>query len=93
MGLGDQLVHLGVRRQVHDEVDFGVLDPADPARVGRVVPGQVLEQVAEVVRPRVLALVDAEDLVPVGEQAQRQVRPDLPRGAGDEDSHAATVVR
>jgi hypothetical protein len=56
------------------------------------VPCEILKQVAELVRPRVLALVDAEDLVAVAPQAEREVRADLPRGAGDQDSHAADSV-
>ena len=65
MRLPDELVHLRVRGQVHDDVDLGVLDAVDPAGERRVVAREILEQVAEVVRPGVLALVDAEDLVAV----------------------------
>ena len=69
MRLRDELVHLRVRGEVDDEVGLRVLDAADPVREGRVVAGEVLEQVVEVVRPGVQALVDAEDLVAVGAAA------------------------
>ena len=94
MRLRDELVHLRVRRQMDDDVDLGVRDAADPVREGRVLAGQILEQVAEVVRPGVHALVDAEDLVAVGQQPEREVGADLPGRAGDQDAlDAATAVR
>ena len=93
MRLRDELVHLRVRRQVDDDVGLRVRDAADPVREGRVLAGEVLEQVAEVVRPRVHALVDAEDLVAVGEEPEREVGADLPGRAGEQDLHAATAVR
>src|SRR5262249_34940643 len=92
MRLADELMHLRVRGEVHDEVDVGVLDAADTVRERRVVPGKVLKQVAELVRPGVQALVDAEHVVAVGEEAQREVRADLSRRTGDEDPHAATAT-
>src|SRR3954447_15716673 len=56
---------------------------------GEAVPGparerQVLQEITEVLRPVVHALVDAEDLVPVALQAQREVGADLAAGAGDD---------
>ena len=63
--LPDELVHLRVRGEMDDDVDLRVLDAVDPAGERRVVAREVLQQVAEVVGPRVLALVDAEDLVAV----------------------------
>ena len=45
MRLADELVHLGVGREVHDEVDLRVLDAVDPATERGVVPGEILEQV------------------------------------------------
>ena len=92
MWLADELVHLGVRREVHDEVDLRVLDAVDPAAERGVVPGEVLEQVRKLVRPGVLALVDAEDLVTVPLQPEREVGPDLAGRAGDEDLHATARV-
>ena len=65
MRLADQLVHLGVGREVHDEVDLRVLDTVDPAAEGGIVPGEILEEVRKLIRPRVQALVDAEDLMSV----------------------------
>ena len=65
MWLPDELVHFCVRGEVDDEIDFRVLDSVDSTAEGRVVTGEILEQVAELVRPRVLPLVDTEDLVPV----------------------------
>ena len=91
--LRDELVHLRVRRQVDDDVGLGVRDAADPVREGRVLARQVLDQVAEVVRPGVHALVDAEDLVAVGEEPQGEVGADLPGRAREQDLHAATAVR
>ena len=87
MRLRDEQVHLGVRRQVDDEIRLRVRDAADPVRERRVLAGQVLEQVAEVVRPGVHALVDAEDLVAVGQQPEREVGADLAGRAGDENAH------
>ncbi len=92
MRLPHELVHLGVRGEVHDEVCLRVLDAVDPARVGRVVACEVLEQVRERVRPRVEALVDPEDLMASLQQPEREVRADLPRGAGDEDAHRAATL-
>ena len=92
MRLAHELVHLRVRGEMDDEVDLRVLDAADAAAERRVVAGEVLEQRREGVGPRVLALVDAEHVVPVGEQAQAEVRADLARGAGDQDAHAATMT-
>jgi hypothetical protein len=63
--LPDELVHFCVRSEVDDEIDFWVLDSVDSTAEGRVVTGEILEQVAELVRPRVLPLVDTENLVPV----------------------------
>jgi hypothetical protein len=91
--LGHELVHLRVRGEVDDDVDPRVLDAADPARERRIVAGEVLEQVAEVVRPGVDALVDAEDLVAVAPEAQGEVRADLTAGAGDEDAHGREARR
>ena len=85
--LAHELVHLRVGRQMHDEIRLGVLDPVDAARERCIVPREVLEEVAEVVRPGVLPLVDAEDLMAVSLQALREVRADLARRAGDEDAH------
>ena len=45
--LADELVHLRVRRHVHDDVDLGVLDAADPAVERRVVAGEILVQRVE----------------------------------------------
>ncbi len=69
MRLADELVHLRVRGQVHDDVDLRVLDAADAAVERRVVAGEILQQRRERVGPRVLALVDAEDLVAVAQAA------------------------
>ena len=78
MRLAHELVHLGVRREVHDEIDLGVLDAVDSADERRVVAGEVLQERRErVADPRVRPLVDAEDLVAVLHQAQREVRSDL----------------
>ena len=77
MRLADELVHLRVRGQMHDDIGARILDAADAARERRVMAGQILEQRRERVRPAVLALVDAEDLVPVAQQPQPQVGADL----------------
>ena len=87
MRLPHELVHLRVRREMHDDVGRRILDPADAALIGRVVAGEILQQCREGVRPPVLALVDPEDLVPVAEQPQSEVGADLPRGTGDEHAH------
>ena len=88
--LADELVHLRVRGEVDDQVDLRVLDAVDAARKRRVVAGEVLQERRErVADPRVRPLVDAEHLVPVGEQPQREVRADLAGRAGDEDAHRA----
>src|SRR6185503_1651530 len=91
--LTHELMHLGVRGEMHDEVGLRVLDAVDPPRVRRVVAGEVLEQVREGVRPRVEALVDPEDLMPALEQPEREVRADLSGGAGDEDAHRAETLQ
>ena len=67
--------------------------PPIPSGKAGYWPDEVLEQVAEVVRPGVHALVDAEDLVAVGEEPERQIGADLPGRAGEQDLHAATAVR
>ena len=90
-GLADELVHLGVGGEVDDHVGGRVLDSTDAALHRGVVPGEVLQQVAEVVRPRVQALVDAEDIVALGEEPEREIGADLPARAGDEDAHAARI--
>ena len=78
MRLTHELMHLRVRGEVHDEVDVRVLDTVDPARERCVVARKVLEQRRELVaHPRVRPLVDAEDLVAVAQEAQREVRADL----------------
>ena len=82
--LPNELVHLRVRREVHDEVDLGVLDAVDPARERGVMAGQILEQIAELIRPRVLALVDPEDLMPVLPQAEGKIGPDLAGASGQQ---------
>ena len=78
MRLPNELMHLRVRGEVDDEVDLRIFDAVDPSAERRVVAGEVLEQVSELVRPRVLALVDTEDLVAVALQPQREIRTDLP---------------
>src|SRR5205085_4616596 len=92
MRLAHELMHLRVRGEVDDEVDVRVLDAADAAGERRIVPGEILEEIAEHVRPRVQALVDAKDVVAVRDQPQREVRADLPRRAGDENPHAAAAT-
>src|ERR687888_2254103 len=91
MRLAHELVHLRVGGEVHDEVDLRILDAADSVRERRIVAGEILQQVAELVRPGVQALVDAEHLVPVALEARRKVRPDLAARAGDEDAHQAAT--
>src|SRR5262245_3355442 len=86
-------MHLRVRGEVDDEVDVRVLDAVDASAKGRVVPGQVLEQVRELVRPRVLALVDAEHVVAVTLEPQGEIRPDLTGRARHEDLHGATPFK
>ena len=93
MRLCDEQVHLRVRREMDDEIRLRVRDAPDPVREGRVLAREILEQVAEVVRPGVDALVDAEDLVAVGQQPEREIGADLAGRAGDENLHAATAVR
>src|SRR5439155_13594963 len=88
--LAHELVDLRVSREVDDEIDLGVLDAADAARERRVVPRQVLQEIAEVVRPRVQPLVDPEDVMAVADETEREVRADLPGRAGDENPHTAT---
>src|SRR4029077_21241690 len=90
--LADELVPLRVRSQVHHEIDLGVLDATDSSGEGRVVPGEVLEEVLEVVRPGVETLVDAEHVMPASLQPLRQVRPDLAARACDEDAHQAATL-
>ena len=68
-GLADELMHLGVGGEVDDHVGGRVLDSTDATLHRGVVPGEVLQQVAKVVRPRVQALVDAEDVVAVARGA------------------------
>ena len=68
MRLRDELVHLGVRGQVDDDVDLGVLDAVDPARERGVMAGEILEQVRKLVGPGVLPLVDPEHVVAVALQ-------------------------
>ena len=92
-GLADELVHLGVGGEVDDHVGGRVLDAADPALHRGVVAGEVLQEVAEVVGPRVQALVDAEDVMALGEQPQREVGADLAARAGDEDAHRGEDTR
>ena len=88
MRLPDELVHLGVRGEMDDDVDLGVLDPVDPAREGCVVAGQVLQERRERVRlPRIRPLVDTEDVVPVRDQAEGEIRADLPGRSCDENPH------
>ncbi len=91
--LADELMHLGVRGEVDDDVRSRVFDASDAAFHGGVMPREVLQQVAEVVRPGVQPLVDAEDVVAVGEEAEREVGADLPTRAGDEHAHSATIPR
>ena len=69
MRLPYELVHLRVRSEVDDEVDLRVLDAVDPAAERGVVAGEVLQEIGKLVRPRVLALVDAEYLVAVAPAA------------------------
>jgi hypothetical protein len=75
--LPDELVHLRVCCEVDDEIDIGILDTIDPAAEGRVVAGEILEQIPEFVGPRVLALVYTEDVVPFALESQSEVRTDL----------------
>ena len=70
-------MHLGVRSEMNDQVNLGIVDAVDATVVGGVVTGEVLEQRVERVCPRVRALVDAENPMPVGLQTQRKVRADL----------------
>ena len=41
--LANELMHLGVRGQMHDEIHVGILDAADAAGERRVVTREVLE--------------------------------------------------
>ena len=77
MRLANELMHLGVRRQVDDRVDLRILDAADAAGIGGIVPGEVLEQRRKCVGPRIQTLVHAEDLMAVLLQADGEVRTDL----------------
>ena len=81
MRLAHELVDLRVGGEMDDQVDLGVLDAVDPAVERRVVAREILMERVELLRPRVRALVDAEDRVAVPEQAQREVRADLARRA------------
>ncbi len=90
-GLAHQLVHLGVGGEVDDDVRGRVLHAADASLHRRVVSGQILQQVAKVVRPPVQALVDAEDLMPFAKQSKREVRADLAARSGDENAHRARI--
>ena len=56
MRLPDELVDLRVGGQVDDEVGLRVLDAVDPAGERRVVAREVLEEVRELVGPRVRRL-------------------------------------
>jgi hypothetical protein len=91
--LSDELVHFRMRGEMNDQVDVGVLDAVDPAWERCVVSREVLEQVAKLAGPRVLALVDTEDLVPVPLQPEREIRADLTRRSREQDLHASTTVR
>src|SRR5712691_3882781 len=91
MRQSDELVHLCVRREMNNQVNLGIFDPADTARKRWVVSGEILEQVAEVVRPRIEPLVDAEDVMTVAREAEREVRSDLAARAGNENAHQAAT--
>ena len=86
-------MHLRVRGEVDDEVDLGVLDTVDATAKRRVVAGEVLEQVRELVRPGVLAFVDAEHLVAVPLEPEREIRPDLTGGPRHEDLHRRPPIK
>ena len=47
MRLAHQLVHLRVRGEVDDQVDFGVLDAVDATGERGVVPGEILQESRE----------------------------------------------
>jgi hypothetical protein len=66
-----------MRGEMDDDVDVRVLDAVDPAPERRVVTGEVLQEIAELVGPGVLALVDPVHLVTVGLESEREVRADL----------------
>src|SRR6266516_1661698 len=89
--LAHELMHLRVRGEMHHEIDVRVLHPADASREGRVVPGEILQEITEVVRPGVQPLVDPEDLVSLALQTLAEVRPDLAARPGDEDPHQAAT--
>src|SRR6266550_5242443 len=49
--LAHELVHLRVRGEMHDEVDVRVLHSAYASGKGRVRPGEILQEITEVVCP------------------------------------------
>src|SRR6266566_4600330 len=71
--LAHELVHLRVRGEMDDEIDVRVLHSADASWEGRVVTGEILQEITEVVCPGVQPLVDPEDLVPLPLQALAEV--------------------
>ena len=87
-GCAHELVHLGVRGQVHDEVDRRVLDAADAAAECGVVAGEVLEQRREARRVQAFwRLSTPKTSWPSPSRRSAEVRADLAGRAGDQDAH------
>ena len=84
LGVHDELVDLGVGRQVHDHVEGFVAKAL--LQLGRR-PEQIEVDQRNAIGPRVGAAVDPQDLDVVILEAEPQVGADLAAGAGDEHAH------
>jgi hypothetical protein len=98
------IVYLRVRGEVDDrvarrEVELDVLHRQvlqqvrkllrPPSAAGGVFPAGRRGLRRRRFQPTVGTLVDAEDIVAVAKQTEREVRADLPGRAGDQDPHRA----
>jgi hypothetical protein len=57
---------------------YRVNPPTNPVLIRRIMAAEVLQDIAELVRPGVDSFVHAENLVSLANQPQRQIGTDLP---------------
>src|SRR5512141_2592699 len=88
MRLAHELLDLRLSSELNYHTAPRLVNAADARGIRRIVAAQVLEQILEVVGPRVRPLVDSEHFVAVSCEPQCQVGSNLTARSGDDYAHA-----
>src|SRR5579883_2683724 len=92
LGVLDQLIYLGMGRQMHHDIEVrrirGIADARDKLGLRSV---QILDNRLDSPRPWVGTDIDTIDIVPLVQEMQDEVGPDLSTRTGDEDAHKLSL--